>query len=336
MGEVYHCSQANAQCTASKLLEHIGRYGAPRQILSDRGTHFVNEVISELLLLIGVEHCLSVAYSKEESAIVERANREINRHLRNMFFHDRIVDNYVTNIPLVQRILNSNPNSRTKVAPFKLLFGNSIDLDRGIFLPPKESKGLTQALSKQMAELLKVQNDLIKYAGSNLMESDEAHVASAPLNRTTFAVDSYVLLEYPDNPPSRLHARKRGPYQVVKFHGNDYTLRDLVTHKELTVNITRLIPFEYDPLYTDPRQVAMAEQEEFEIESILAHRGNLNQKSSLEFRVRWLNYDESYDTWEPWSSLRDTEQLHQYLTSKGLDRMIPKKFWSIKEIHTKK
>jgi transposase InsO family protein len=324
--ELFLCEQANADNAARRLLEHIGRYGAPTQILSDRGSHFVNEVISELLRLVGTEHCLSIAYSKEESAIVERTNREVNRHLRNMFFHSRVITDYAKNIPLVQRIINASPNSRTTMAPSQLLFGNAIDLDRGIFLSKKEQPDSSQPLSKSMANLLQVQAELLKIAKTNIQEVDDAHYASAPASRTEFPVGSYVLLEYPDNPPSRLHAKKRGPYQIVKFHKNDYTLRDLVSHKELTVNITRLTPFVYDSLHTDPRQVAMAEQEEFDVDCILAHRGNLKLKSTLEFKVRWLGYDDSYDSWEPWSLLRNTDQLHAYLKLKGLNSLIPKQF----------
>ena len=69
--ELYLYEQANATMTARKLLEHIGCFGAPTQIISDRGSHFVNDVINELLALIGTEHCLNIAYSKEESALVE-------------------------------------------------------------------------------------------------------------------------------------------------------------------------------------------------------------------------------------------------------------------------
>ena len=166
----------------------------------------------------------------------------------------------------------------------------------------------------------------LKLATSNVQTADEAHFASALASRTEFPVGSYVLLNYPTDPPTRLHARKRGPYQIIKFHKNDYTLRDLINHKELTVNVTRLTPFVYDPLYNDPRQVAMADNQEFEIDCILAHRGNLNLKSTLEFKVRWLGYDETADTWEPWKELRKTEQLHAYLRTKGLDRLIPFEF----------
>ena len=135
--ELFLCAQATAELAAQRLLEHIGRFGAPSQLLSDRGSHFVNEVISELLQVVGTQHCLNIAYSKEESAIVERQNREVNRHLRNMFFHSGVINDYAKYIPLVQRILNASPHSRTKIAPCQLLFGNMIDLETGIFLSKK-------------------------------------------------------------------------------------------------------------------------------------------------------------------------------------------------------
>ena len=51
-----------------------GRFGAPHQLRSDNGPHFIAEIIREFLLLVGVKHCLTLAYSKEENAIVERYN----------------------------------------------------------------------------------------------------------------------------------------------------------------------------------------------------------------------------------------------------------------------
>jgi hypothetical protein len=47
------------------------------------GPHFIAEVIEEFLSLIGKnknQHCLTLAYSKVESALVERMNKEVNRH----------------------------------------------------------------------------------------------------------------------------------------------------------------------------------------------------------------------------------------------------------------
>jgi hypothetical protein len=47
---------------------------------------FVADVIREFLLLVNAQHCLTLAYSKEENALVERMNKEINRHLRTFGF----------------------------------------------------------------------------------------------------------------------------------------------------------------------------------------------------------------------------------------------------------
>jgi hypothetical protein len=326
--ELYLVAQATAELTAAKLLDYIGTFGAPLQIVSDRGSHFVNEVIRDLLALVGTRHCLNVAYSKEESTIVERQNREVNRHLRNMFFHSGVLNDYVKAIPLVKRILNSTPSTRTRVSPHQLLFGNAISLDRGIILPHAMQNSSDKPLSAHASKLLNLQQLLLKIAEESIRKADEEHYTSFPATRTEFPIGSYVLLNYPENPPTRLHPRKRGPFEVVKFHHNDYTLRDLVSHKELTVNITRLSPFEHDPRFTNPRQVANIDQEVFDIEAILAHRGNLKRKGTLEFRVRWAGYDPTSDTWEPWKNLRDTEQLHSYLRLKGLAQMIPQKFKS--------
>ena len=80
--ELYVCESADAAEAARCLFEHFGRFGAPSQILSDRGSHFVNHVIMEFLSYVGTEHSL-----------VERTNKEIN-----------IWQNAK---PIVHRILNS-------------------------------------------------------------------------------------------------------------------------------------------------------------------------------------------------------------------------------------
>ena len=76
---MYVCESADAQEAARCLFEHFGRFGAPSQILSDRGSHFVNHVIMEFLSYVGTKHCISIAYSKQENSLVERTNKEINR-----------------------------------------------------------------------------------------------------------------------------------------------------------------------------------------------------------------------------------------------------------------
>ena len=108
-----HSSHADAKETAIVLFEHFGRFGAPSQIMSDRGLHLVNQVISEFLAYVVTKHCLSIAYSKELNAIVERA---YNRHITAMCFDRQIVDDYEITIPIVHRIQNSHRNTLTNIS----------------------------------------------------------------------------------------------------------------------------------------------------------------------------------------------------------------------------
>ena len=76
--ELCHTTDATVLSAAECLLKHFGRFGAHHQLRSDNGPHFIAEVIRELLLLVSITHCLTLAYSKKENSIVGRYNKEIN------------------------------------------------------------------------------------------------------------------------------------------------------------------------------------------------------------------------------------------------------------------
>jgi transposase InsO family protein len=87
-------------------------------IRSDRGTQFVNGIISQLLCLLQTDHELSLAYSKEQNAIVERANKEVMRHLTAIIFDRRISEVWYSEyLPLVQRIMDAKVHDTIGVSP---------------------------------------------------------------------------------------------------------------------------------------------------------------------------------------------------------------------------
>ena len=89
--------------------------------------------------MVGTTHDRTMAYSSEENAIVERCNKEINRYIKAFMFDRSTHNNYQEIIPFVTRILNTNINDRKKVAPAQIIFGNAINLDRGILIPFDET-----------------------------------------------------------------------------------------------------------------------------------------------------------------------------------------------------
>ena len=169
--ELYHILDATALSAAECLLKHSGRFGAPCQLRSDNNPHLIADLIREFLILIGVKHCLTLAYSKEENAIVERYNKEINRHLRTLTYDNSSLIDYKKSLPFVQRILNSNHSDRLKISAAQMLFGNMLNLDRGIFLPLEERPVSIRPLSLYASEMLAMQKNLLEKSAAELLRT---------------------------------------------------------------------------------------------------------------------------------------------------------------------
>ena len=358
--ELYPVPDTTAEVAARALLHFVGRYGSPAEIMSDNGSQYVNKLIAEFCRLIGTEHPTSLAYSHEENGIVERANKEIQRHLKHILFDRNVFHDWSDCLPIVQRIINTTTHESIGISPSQILFGNAISVDRGIFLPhdtrsredetstpfDTQHRG-TMEFSEWADKMLARQASLIELAQSYQAQADSDHIsASKPKRRsksstvvdetasvthiTEFPVDSYVLVSYPRSsfgnrrPPNKLMANLRGPLRVVSNVGSTYSVQDLVTNKLESVHVTQLRPFEYDPHRVEPRLIANKDQQMWEVDEIIAHRGSAKKRSAMTFRVRWTGFTEDDDTWEPWKNLRKNLKLHAYLRKSNLTALLPR------------
>ena len=131
--------------------------------------------------------------------------------------------------------------------------------------------------------------------------------------------DSYVLVHYRTSlPPTCLHTNWKGPMRVIKGLNSRYTLLDIITGKEKDYHLSDMKPFVFDSALVDPLDIARRDQMEF--------WGKLSQQKSLQLLVSWMGYDQSYDSWEPYANLRDSDHLCSYLREKNLTQLIPSKF----------
>jgi hypothetical protein len=183
-------------------------------------------------------------------------------------------------------------------------------------------------LSTWTAKMLQKQADIIRIAQKFQQQHDNTHVAQHSSTPTEFPINSYVLVDYENRPPTKLHTNLRGPMRVVNFVGSRYTVQNLVTNKLEDFHITQLRPFTYDSEVVDPRLVANKDQQFYDVEFILTHQGNVKRKSDLTFLVRWKGYAPSDDSWVKWEDLRNNLALHKYLRDNKLESLIPKKFRS--------
>jgi hypothetical protein len=357
--ELYPIRDLTAEAAAKALFQHFGRYGSASQLTSDNSRQFVNSIIEQLLELLGTEHTLALSHSHEENGIVERANKEVMRHLRAIIHDVKLEHAWSEMLPLVMRIFNSEVKEPIGVTPAQLLFGNAINLNRGFFAPlvtsteanpitrapPTTNRGVRnisslntgeRSIGDYAAKMLKMQSDLIEVAQRTQRHQNAWHIAKDSNGRTEFAINSYVLVAYPRGmgdqrrPPSKLNTPWRGPLRVIRSHeeGRRYVLLNLVTNKEEIHHVSSLRAFIFDPMRIDPKDVAMSDQLEYWVDSVIAHRGDTrrvtNPENPFELQIHWTGFDHSKDSWEPWANVRLVDRVHDYLRTAGLSRLIPK------------
>ncbi|GJX95330.1 reverse transcriptase domain-containing protein [Tanacetum coccineum] len=80
-------NDARVVCKFLKSL--FARFGAPRAIISDRGTHFCNDQFAKVMLKYEVTHRLSIAYHPQTSGQVEVSNRGLKRILERTIGENR-------------------------------------------------------------------------------------------------------------------------------------------------------------------------------------------------------------------------------------------------------
>ena len=329
---------------ANAILSHSQFFGVPCEFKTDQGTEFVNEVIQQFLQLLGSEHIMTIAYSKEENSIVERANREIGRWIKNSLSGNRWPTNRWSEVlPFAVRTHNATRVISTGYTPSELVFGLRVNLDRGILVPPEERPDLHEdelkswvkfhldvqdAMIYKVEGLLKIHQEeaegRIRISGKNNRNSDE-------LELTEFTEGDYVLVSYPrsrlgSTKPDKLLSEWRGPLQVIRRDGNSYDLRDIITMKEETKDVHFLKLYHYDPSITDPKVEAMKDHPDlWNVERVLSHTGDFKRKNEVEFLVKWEGYADKFNSKVSWHELRNNELMHNYLKSINRSSLIPKR-----------
>jgi hypothetical protein len=324
-----YASQSNtANECALALLDFISTFGNPTVLFSDRGTHFVNTIITELTKLMNSSQQFSAPYSSEENGLCERVNKEVLRHLRGVIFEKSFKYDWGrADLPLVKRIINNIPHSRLGTTPNSLVLP-SVDLNKNMFghrrVPsqvsnisiPSHSKTLrhrddqdnNQFDFKYFLEHMQNRQELIlELVKQRIQQFDEDRIGNYPSERTEFPIGSYVLLKpKPDAKfgiTDKLHPPLKGPFKVVGHDKNTYQIQNLTTNKIIpSVNIQRLQPFYVNEVTDNPRDISNKDSDSFIIEKVISH-SPLKPKRVTElcFRIKWLGWDdEDSNTTECW------------------------------------
>ncbi|GJX69424.1 reverse transcriptase domain-containing protein [Tanacetum coccineum] len=116
----------DARVVVKFLKSLFSRFGAPRAIISDRGTHFCNDKFDRVMSKYGVTHRLSTAYHPQMSGQVEVTNRRLKRILERTVGENRASwSDKLDDALWAFRTAYKTPIGCT---PYKLVYGKSCHL----------------------------------------------------------------------------------------------------------------------------------------------------------------------------------------------------------------
>src|SRR6266542_648596 len=182
-------ANANARNVANFLYEDIiCRYECPRKIISDRGIHFNNQVIENLLEQFKIRHNLSTPYHPKTNGLVERFNKTLCESLAKLNEERENWDEYISSTLFAYR---TKINKSTQFTLFYLTYGrkaklpfNDDDNETEITLNDRVkemSVNLTQAKKKVIENIEKSQSNQKKYHDRKIKRRSDLNIGDKVL-----------------------------------------------------------------------------------------------------------------------------------------------------------
>nr|GEU78689.1 reverse transcriptase domain-containing protein [Tanacetum cinerariifolium] len=213
-------NDARVVCKFLKSL--FARFGAPRAIISDCGTHFCNDQFAKVLLKYRATHRLSTAYHPQTSRQVEVSNRGLKRILERTIGENRASwSDKLDDAIWAFRTAYKTPIGCT---PYKLVYGKAchlpVELEHKAYWALKQANfDLTVAGDHQKIQLNEL-NDIRDHAYENSLIHKEKtkRIHDSKIKNRIFNVGDRVLLFnlrlkiFSD----KLKTRWSGPFTIAK------------------------------------------------------------------------------------------------------------------------
>ncbi|MCO5580212.1 hypothetical protein L7F22_034078 [Adiantum nelumboides] len=208
----------DAKTTAQFLYENIfTRYGLPIEIVSDTGTHFINEVIEQLLDELMVIHRKSAPYHPQANGQAESTNKILVTVLTKIVSESRADwDQKLYSALWAYRVAYKTSIGTT---PFNMVYGIQAVLPLEFLISTlrvaKELEWTGHKLSEQIDVLEKLDETRLRAVASiyaqkrNMKSFFDQHV----INKK-FATGGYILMYILKQHSKKLQKRGNGPYVI--------------------------------------------------------------------------------------------------------------------------
>lgn len=212
---------ANAIEVAEFIFEDIiCRHGCPKKILTDRGSHFNNEMIKEITKKFNIRHNFSTPYHPQTNGLVERFNKTLCESLAKL---EKEAE-WDKNIAPVLFAYRNKKQESSKLKPFYVVYGREV---KTIFnqesVPEKEN--WIQYLVDERSKILEQVRENVKKSQENQKKYHDKKIKTK-----TFTIGEKVLYYKAAKEKQwsgKLEEKWKGPYYIHEVLMNGaYRLKD--------------------------------------------------------------------------------------------------------------
>jgi hypothetical protein len=264
--------------------EIVCRYGAPRFLLSDRGTNFIGSLAKDIYSMLNIKKINTTPYHPQANGRTERFNYTLATML-SMYVNDNQLD-WDAYLPYVLFAYRTSIHSLLNESPYYLLYGRLplTPLDSMLLSPlsgeGNQHSGKHEIYLNDLQARLQMAHDLAKKHHQSAADKTTAFNADLdPATLVHYQIGDKVLVCEPSSKKGisrKLYKPFKGPYLITESYGNglNYQVQKLKKNgqvstqsKLVTVNVKFLKPY-HSPAASQLRQ-KLAEKEEAKTQQLL-------------------------------------------------------------------